>query len=345
MPVTKASINWCFTINNPTDADHPTKWGEDVKYACWQAENNGTPHLQGYVEWMKTKRLSACKKVNQRAHWETRLGTQEQAIAYCKKEDTRTAGPWEIGLKAPGQGARSDLEAVGHEIISGKTIKEVAIENPGLFMQYGRGMRDLAMTTAGKYNHDDVRGVWYWGKPGTGKSRKARDDHPDAYLKAQNKWFDGYAGEDAIILDDMDKLGGDKLGHYLKIWADRYACTAEVKGSTVHLQHKVFLITSNYTPDDMWPDDEEMLLAIKRRFKIVEFKELAQSDQAQPIKKRKRSAHSSPTPGFKRMAVETPWTVVKAIKPKCDIGMCADIGPCFCKQNAYVDAKAASMEE
>jgi len=44
------------------------------------------------------------------------------------------------------------------------------------------------------YTHDSVRGVWYYGAPGTGKSLKARTDHPDAFIKAQNKWFDGYTG-------------------------------------------------------------------------------------------------------------------------------------------------------
>ncbi len=47
----------------------------------------------------------------------------------------------------------------------------------------------------------------------------------------------------------------------------------------------------------------------------------------------------------KRKTIEMPKIVAKAIKTKCKIGMCADVGPCFCAQNAYVDAKAASMEE
>ena len=81
---------------------------------------------------------------------------------------------------------------------------------------------------------DNVRGEWYWGEPGTGKSRAARANFPDAYLKAQNKWWDGYTGQQYVILDDLDT---DVLGHYLKIWADRYACTGEVKGGTIPLFH------------------------------------------------------------------------------------------------------------
>jgi hypothetical protein len=116
----------------------------------------------------------------------------------------------------------------------------------------------LALIPIEPYHHDDLRGIWYHGKPGAGKSRKALEDNPGAFRKAQNKWFDGYRGEKVIILDDLDKYGGDKLAHYLKIWADRYACTGEIKGSTVNLAHVSFIVTSNYTPEQLWPEDEEL---------------------------------------------------------------------------------------
>ena len=89
------------------------------------------------------------------------------------------------------------------------------------------------------------------------------------YIKAQNKWFDGYAGERVILLDDLDT---NILGHYLKIWSDKYSCQGEVKGGTVKLRHHVFVVTSNYSIKELFKDDEQMHDAIKRRFKTKHFK-------------------------------------------------------------------------
>ena len=33
------------------------------------------------------------------------------------------------------------------------------------------------------YEHDSLRGTWIHGKPGTGKSRKALKEHPNAFRK------------------------------------------------------------------------------------------------------------------------------------------------------------------
>jgi len=69
------------------------------------------------------------------------------------------------------------------------------------------------------------------------------------------------------LLDDHDNAC---LGHFLKIWTDKYACTAESKGATIPLMHRDFVITSNYTIDQMYAKDgDDQLAAIKRRFKVI----------------------------------------------------------------------------
>lgn len=115
-----------------------------------------------------------------------------------------------------------------------------------------------------------TRGVWIWGAPGCGKSHSVRSKYPqaDLFLKAQNKWWDGYQGQKAVLLDDFDKLGSC-LSHYLKIWADKWSCTGEIKGGTIPLNYEKLYITSNYEPKEIFTDDLELLQAIERRFKII----------------------------------------------------------------------------
>lgn len=111
------------------------------------------------------------------------------------------------------------------------------------------------------------RGIWYYGPPGTGKSHRVRMAEPSLFLKAQNKWWDGYHGEVAVLLDDLDK-GGSCLSHYMKIWTDKWACTGEFKGGTIPLNFDRFYVTSNYSPTELFGEDPIMLEAILRRFKV-----------------------------------------------------------------------------
>lgn len=72
-----------------------------------------------------------------------------------------------------------------------------------------------------------------------------------------------------MVLDDLDT---DCLGHYLKIWADKWSCTGEIKGGTVQLRHTHFIVTSNYSIDELFSSKGQTLIdAIRRRFKVVHF--------------------------------------------------------------------------
>ena len=110
------SRRWVFTINNPEDNGVPNPmWRElpqGAKYIAWQRERGaqGTEHYQGWVVFTNPKRLSEVQGFFSFAgrrsggHFEPQKATNDDdARNYVMKEDTRIAGPWELGDK-PHQG-------------------------------------------------------------------------------------------------------------------------------------------------------------------------------------------------------------------------------------------------
>lgn len=91
--------NVCFTINNPKgQIDYENMPG--LKYMVFQLEQgaNGTVHYQGYAEFSKQYSLKQLQVILPGGHFETRRGTAQQAADYCKKEESRVEGPWEVSL-------------------------------------------------------------------------------------------------------------------------------------------------------------------------------------------------------------------------------------------------------
>lgn len=104
---------------------------------------------------------------------------------------------------------------------------------------------------------------WIYGATGTGKSRVVRERFPSVYNKAQNKWWDGYIGQKEVVIDDLDTTC---LGHYLKIWSDRYKCSGEIKGAIVPLANDVLIVTSNWSIEELFEKEPKMVAPLQRRF-------------------------------------------------------------------------------
>jgi len=90
-----AKVHWCYTLNNYTEEeiklirDHD---GKSFAYHIFGREvggDNGTPHLQGYFQLHKKKRLGGVKKLLgiNRIHLESMRGTPQEASDYCEKDD------------------------------------------------------------------------------------------------------------------------------------------------------------------------------------------------------------------------------------------------------------------
>lgn len=134
---------WVFTLNNPTSDELPLHPKE--RYVIYQRERgeNGTPHLQGYIELTTNSKLGGMKKWLPGAHFELRRGTRDQARAYCRKEETAEAGPWERGdFDQGGQGKRNDLADAVNALKEGG-MRQVAEEHPTAFVKFSRGLREL----------------------------------------------------------------------------------------------------------------------------------------------------------------------------------------------------------
>lgn len=275
--------DWCFTLNNYDDTQ-TTKMEtilvdeSVVRYAIYGKEvsRSGTPHLQGYLCLVKKQRFDQVRKLFgiDELHLEGRSkGTHEQARDYCKKDRSFK----EFGINEGGAGRRSDLKAVATELREGKSMKEVALDHPALYIRNFRGLHQYLHMIQAPVAVNGLRGHWLYGKPGVGKTRSATGKHPNCYKKPQNKWWDGYAGESIVCMEDVDNLN-EGMCHLLKNWTDRYPVTGESKGGTVPLQHTAFVCTSNFSIEELVNKEvsegkrQQMLEALERRFIQYELK-------------------------------------------------------------------------
>lgn len=242
---------WVFTLNNPLDTEEKelpgSVEGDIVTYICWGRETGeeGTPHLQGYLETEQRIRLPGLKKIEglQRAHFEVRRGTQEQAIVYCRKDGDFL----EFGTKCVvSRGRRSDLQSFKESVDEGDTEIEVAEKHFGVWGSHPELYHRYRRLRAEKLSRE-VRVVFLWGEPGTGKTRGVFESYPDVWINSDPtlQWFDGYNGEETVLLDDY--RGGASDAFILKV-LDRYPLQVPVKGGFRPWLPTTIFISSNADP-------------------------------------------------------------------------------------------------
>lgn len=285
-PTPKPSRNrntyWCATYNyggdNQPDDEALMRWWTGMqKIAAYgiggyeTAPETGQLHLQCYFQLKpnSAKRLAELKKVADglTVHWEVSRGDDQSNFDYCSKGgdymEFGTRKDSDPGLREQNRWDRArrlaeigNFDAIDSQIYLShySSIRAVA--------------RDSQRPPPDLDGPEDMQvGLWIYGPTGTGKSRFARSEYPDAYLKLANKWWDGYNGQDYVLLDDFD-MEHACLGHHLKIWADRYGFPEEIKGSYGVARPKRFIVTSNYHPREIWGDKPGTLGPILRRFEL-----------------------------------------------------------------------------
>lgn len=268
--------NWCFTINNYTDDDLDAIESWDFNYLIFGREvgEKGTPHLQGYIELGKVARLSGMKKMHDTAHWELRRGTQQQAIDYCKKDND-----WqEIGEKA-NQGKRNDLEALKEEIMNGKSVDEILLENPMAYHQYGRTLKKLEDLRMRKVWRTEMTTCeWIVGPTGSGKSHMAYggDYQPDKHYvwKNDHDWQEGYQQQPIVVINDFR---GENIPYeQLLQMVDKWPYWLSRRGEEPRpFTSKHIVITSPLTPEEAYPAKAKSKDSINQLLRRVTVKRLS----------------------------------------------------------------------
>lgn len=207
------SKRWCYTINNYDPDDALVFLGTPCAYHIMGKEvgSSGTRHLQGYIIFESSKRLSGVKKIHPTAHWEIALGTTDQNVKYCSKDGDYQ----EVGIKPMTTQEKGLLEKERWKLIlqhaKAGTLEE---HDAKVYFTHYATAEKLAARYAKPKSLPKFVNV-YWGATGTGKSHDAWEHAgPDAYPKSPRSIFwNGYSGQKNMIIDEF--RGGIDISHIL----------------------------------------------------------------------------------------------------------------------------------
>lgn len=122
------------------------EWPE-AHYVVFQEEvgQEGTKHYQGFIQFVNRTRITRLKKYPNAntLHWEARKGTPLEAATYCKKEESRRAGPWEHGILEPRiVGKKKELTSA-IELMKKDGLQAIAEAFPEVYVKHYKGLLAL----------------------------------------------------------------------------------------------------------------------------------------------------------------------------------------------------------
>jgi len=261
-----------FTWNNYQRRDMVKLEADDwFKYCVVGMEvgDNGTPHLQGYVELKTRKRFLQLKERYPKMHIEKRRGTAAQAGDYCKKDGDFL----EFG-ETRKQGARTDLTRLKKRVRKGEKRFEI-IRDCSNYQQI-RYVEKLFEYVRPSLEWSPRNVLWYYGPAGTGKTRAAVDyvkEKGPVYVAMTGQWFDGYDGEDYVIIDDL-RAKNWPYSLMLRL-LDGYEVRVPIKGGHVIWKPSTVIITTPLPPEATYPLTNEHVDGgigqLKRRITLEQF--------------------------------------------------------------------------
>lgn len=259
------SRNFCFTINNYSIVDVAFCDEIECKYIIYGYEigESGTKHLQGYIMFKHARSFNAVRKLHKTWHLEIAKGSPMDNFIYCSKDKNFV----ERGKRPKGQGKRSDIDEI-KELVKKDNVNILDIyERAASYQAFRFGEKGLQLY--GKKRCWKTKVFWYFGSTGTGKSLKAFNMFPDAWVSGEVRngfFFDGYNGEEVCIFDDF-RPQDMTFSLLLKVF-DRYPLRVRTLGGSCHFVAKTIIVTTNLPPEEFYNERED-IGQLLRRIEVV----------------------------------------------------------------------------
>ena len=232
-------------------------------------------HHQGWLyRASPSESVKGTAKLMGKCHVEQMRGNLFQNDEYCSKQGSLE----EFGVR-PKQGERNDLKMWTAELRDGTTtVDAIALEAPEAFHQWGRALNKVEDVLMRRKRREWMtEGVWLYGPTGTGKSKLAFEgfDPSTHYVyKHDNGWWDGYAGQETVIIDDF--RGEIRYGELLRLvdWTPMEVRRRN-REPAPFLAKKV-IITSSMTPDEVYSSilhRSDSLKQMERRFHVLKMEQ------------------------------------------------------------------------
>jgi len=243
--------NWCFTKNNPKETDE--QFNEYLKsLPCLRAfvfqrergKKTRTEHFQGYIEFDRSMRFNKMQELLPGAHIEHRQGTKQQAVDYCKKEDTRIGSKtYEYG-EIVEERQRTDLARIIDLLNNGADDAEIRREFPVQYLKMKNAIEGYRQQFLYEQQEKNIRILdvaYIYEQPSNYTARYVLEKY--GLEKVYHvRFYDGrawerYKGQEIILLDKYrSSFDFDYLLHYLNglpmslpcRYADRIACYTKV---------------------------------------------------------------------------------------------------------------------
>lgn len=253
--------NFCFTLNNYTDEDVNAITacsGVKIRYIFAGKEvapTTLTPHLQGFIVFSVRLSVKGAGDIleemfsGRRPHVEASKGTVQHNIDYCGKSGaTIEFGTAPIRGDAASRKNKTDYGR-GLALALKRDYATLQSEDPGLYIRHFKTLKQIgaeSISVKSEATLEGPCGVLYSGDTGTGKTETAMKFNPYIKLKS-NHWWDGYEGEDTVLIDDVGLDWMAKNWEIVLNLCDKYPFRCEVKGGMLLIRPKRIILTSNNT--------------------------------------------------------------------------------------------------